>query len=157
MEIKNVWCRHTHTEGWIVILMLCWWIPLLIMQKNGCENEHVHLFQVFEENWVLTHPTSDSLSTHWMKFTSKIFFCPHPCISCFQASFQRSNSHDKVRKIVAEEGRTARNLIAWSVPLESKEDDGMYSTVSYQLFPILSLCPLELLSWKRFSYIEFLY
>uniref|UniRef100_A0A670JD17 S-phase cyclin A associated protein in the ER n=1 Tax=Podarcis muralis TaxID=64176 RepID=A0A670JD17_PODMU len=42
----------------------------------------------------------------------------------FQASFQRSNSHDKVRKIVAEEGRTARNLIAWSVPLESKEDDG---------------------------------
>ncbi|XP_077328566.1 S phase cyclin A-associated protein in the endoplasmic reticulum isoform X2 [Lithobates pipiens] len=37
------------------------------------------------------------------------------------ASFQRSNSHDKVRKIVAEEGRTARNLIAWSVPLESKE------------------------------------
>uniref|UniRef100_A0A8D2QJA5 S phase cyclin A-associated protein in the endoplasmic reticulum N-terminal domain-containing protein n=1 Tax=Zonotrichia albicollis TaxID=44394 RepID=A0A8D2QJA5_ZONAL len=40
------------------------------------------------------------------------------------ASFQRSNSHDKVRKIVAEEGRTARNLIAWSVPLENKEDDG---------------------------------
>ncbi|XP_074925629.1 S phase cyclin A-associated protein in the endoplasmic reticulum isoform X4 [Chelonoidis abingdonii] len=39
------------------------------------------------------------------------------------ASFQRSNSHDKVRKIVAEEGRTARNLIAWSVPLESKEED----------------------------------
>ncbi|XP_070956990.1 S phase cyclin A-associated protein in the endoplasmic reticulum isoform X6 [Macaca nemestrina] len=41
-----------------------------------------------------------------------------------QASFQRSNSHDKVRRIVAEEGRTARNLIAWSVPLESKDDDG---------------------------------
>uniref|UniRef100_A0A8C5MC71 S-phase cyclin A associated protein in the ER n=1 Tax=Leptobrachium leishanense TaxID=445787 RepID=A0A8C5MC71_9ANUR len=41
-----------------------------------------------------------------------------------EASFQRSNSHDKVRRIVAEEGRTARNLIAWSVPLESKEDDG---------------------------------
>ncbi|CAO2634954.1 S phase cyclin A-associated protein in the endoplasmic reticulum [Lemmus lemmus] len=39
------------------------------------------------------------------------------------ASFQRSNSHDKVRRIVAEEGRTARNLIAWSVPLESKDDD----------------------------------
>ncbi|XP_039193549.1 S phase cyclin A-associated protein in the endoplasmic reticulum isoform X2 [Crotalus tigris] len=38
------------------------------------------------------------------------------------ASFQRSNSHDKVRKIVAEEGRTARNLIAWSVPLENEED-----------------------------------
>lgn len=40
------------------------------------------------------------------------------------ASFQRSNSHDKVRRIVAEEGRTARNLIAWSVPVESREDDG---------------------------------
>ncbi|KAF0041111.1 hypothetical protein F2P81_007009 [Scophthalmus maximus] len=39
------------------------------------------------------------------------------------ASFQRSNSHDKVRKIVAEEGRTARNLIAWSVPLENKEEE----------------------------------
>lgn len=45
---------------------------------------------------------------------------------CAKASFQRSNSHDKVRRIVAEEGRTARNLIAWSVPLESKDDDGMY-------------------------------
>lgn len=43
-----------------------------------------------------------------------------------QASFQRSNSHDKVRKIVAEEGRAARNLIAWSVPLENKEEEGSY-------------------------------
>ncbi|XP_018619288.2 S phase cyclin A-associated protein in the endoplasmic reticulum isoform X1 [Scleropages formosus] len=41
-----------------------------------------------------------------------------------KASFQRSNSHDKVRRIVAEEGRAARNLIAWSVPLESKEEEG---------------------------------
>ncbi|KAK5619578.1 hypothetical protein CRENBAI_012432 [Crenichthys baileyi] len=40
-----------------------------------------------------------------------------------KASFQRSNSHDKVRKIVAEEGRAARNLIAWSVPLENKEEE----------------------------------
>uniref|UniRef100_A0A3Q3VZ53 U1-type domain-containing protein n=1 Tax=Mola mola TaxID=94237 RepID=A0A3Q3VZ53_MOLML len=39
------------------------------------------------------------------------------------ASFQRSNSHDKVRKIVAEEGRAARNLIAWSVPLENREEE----------------------------------
>uniref|UniRef100_A0A671XTR6 S-phase cyclin A-associated protein in the ER n=1 Tax=Sparus aurata TaxID=8175 RepID=A0A671XTR6_SPAAU len=31
--------------------------------------------------------------------------------------------HDKVRKIVAEEGRAARNLIAWSVPLENKEEE----------------------------------
>ncbi|XP_036909363.1 S phase cyclin A-associated protein in the endoplasmic reticulum isoform X2 [Sturnira hondurensis] len=40
------------------------------------------------------------------------------------ASSQRSNSHDKVRRIVAEEGRTARNLIAWSVPLESRDEEG---------------------------------
>ncbi|XP_067291870.1 S phase cyclin A-associated protein in the endoplasmic reticulum isoform X4 [Pseudorasbora parva] len=46
------------------------------------------------------------------------------CRLCFySASFQRSNSHDKVRKIVAEEGRAARNLIAWSVPVESKEEE----------------------------------
>ncbi|XP_051916388.1 S phase cyclin A-associated protein in the endoplasmic reticulum isoform X4 [Hippocampus zosterae] len=44
-------------------------------------------------------------------------------INVLKASFQRSNSHDKVRKIVAEEGRAARNLIAWSVPLESKEEE----------------------------------
>uniref|UniRef100_A0A671XRF6 S-phase cyclin A-associated protein in the ER n=1 Tax=Sparus aurata TaxID=8175 RepID=A0A671XRF6_SPAAU len=44
-------------------------------------------------------------------------------ISALKASFQRSNSHDKVRKIVAEEGRAARNLIAWSVPLENKEEE----------------------------------
>ncbi|KAK6320191.1 hypothetical protein J4Q44_G00092980 [Coregonus suidteri] len=45
-----------------------------------------------------------------------------------KASFQRSNSHDKVRKIVAEEGRAARNLIAWSVPLENKEEEGKSKT-----------------------------
>ncbi|XP_062926519.1 S phase cyclin A-associated protein in the endoplasmic reticulum isoform X1 [Mobula hypostoma] len=45
-----------------------------------------------------------------------------------KASFQRSNSHDKVRKIVAQEGRAARNLIAWSVPLENKDDDGKSKT-----------------------------
>ncbi|XP_053093175.1 S phase cyclin A-associated protein in the endoplasmic reticulum isoform X4 [Pangasianodon hypophthalmus] len=45
----------------------------------------------------------------------------------YSASFQRSNSHDKVRKIVAEEGRAARNLIAWSVPLENKEEEGKYT------------------------------
>ncbi|XP_061577834.1 S phase cyclin A-associated protein in the endoplasmic reticulum isoform X2 [Cololabis saira] len=41
----------------------------------------------------------------------------------YSASFHRSNSQDKVRKIVAEEGRAARNLIAWSVPLENKEEE----------------------------------
>uniref|UniRef100_A0A8C7SF79 S-phase cyclin A-associated protein in the ER n=2 Tax=Oncorhynchus mykiss TaxID=8022 RepID=A0A8C7SF79_ONCMY len=47
-----------------------------------------------------------------------------------QASFQRSNSHDKVRKIVAEEGRAARNLIAWSVPLENKEEEGQNQRIN---------------------------
>ncbi|XP_052399724.1 S phase cyclin A-associated protein in the endoplasmic reticulum-like isoform X3 [Carassius gibelio] len=46
-----------------------------------------------------------------------------PINIALKASFQRSNSHDKVRKIVAEEGRAARNLIAWSVPVESKEEE----------------------------------
>lgn len=161
MEVKNVWCRHTHPEGWVVTLMSCCWISLLIMHRNGCENEYVHLFQIFEENSVPTHPTLDGL-TYSMKLTYQnkklcFIFILHPCISCFQASFQRSNSHDKVRKIVAEEGRTARNLIAWSVPLENKEDDGMYSAVFHQLFPLPSLCPLALLAWKHVSYIGFLY
>uniref|UniRef100_A0A4W6C925 S-phase cyclin A-associated protein in the ER n=1 Tax=Lates calcarifer TaxID=8187 RepID=A0A4W6C925_LATCA len=49
-----------------------------------------------------------------------VFFCQQ---WSSVASFQRSNSHDKVRKIVAEEGRAARNLIAWSVPLENKEEE----------------------------------
>uniref|UniRef100_W5JZ29 S-phase cyclin A-associated protein in the ER n=1 Tax=Astyanax mexicanus TaxID=7994 RepID=W5JZ29_ASTMX len=49
-----------------------------------------------------------------------------------QASFQRSNSHDKVRKIVAEEGRAARNLIAWSVPLENKEEESKHIQVHAQ-------------------------
>ncbi|XP_072527142.1 S phase cyclin A-associated protein in the endoplasmic reticulum isoform X6 [Salminus brasiliensis] len=49
-----------------------------------------------------------------------------PINIALKASFQRSNSHDKVRKIVAEEGRAARNLIAWSVPLENKEEEGKH-------------------------------
>ncbi|XP_056595881.1 S phase cyclin A-associated protein in the endoplasmic reticulum isoform X3 [Triplophysa dalaica] len=47
-----------------------------------------------------------------------------PINIALKTSFQRSNSHDKVRKIVAEEGRAARNLIAWSVPVENKEEEG---------------------------------
>uniref|UniRef100_A0A8C8JCA6 S phase cyclin A-associated protein in the endoplasmic reticulum N-terminal domain-containing protein n=1 Tax=Oncorhynchus tshawytscha TaxID=74940 RepID=A0A8C8JCA6_ONCTS len=51
-----------------------------------------------------------------------------PITVALKASFRRSNSHDKVRKIVAEEGRAARNLIAWSVPLENKEEEGKSKT-----------------------------
>lgn len=32
------------------------------MQKNVCENEYVHLFQVFEENLVPAHPTLDEIN-----------------------------------------------------------------------------------------------
>lgn len=103
------------------------------VQKGGDENGCIHLLQIFEENSALVHPTLDGVTTYWVKLTCETkdfsFWCAHACISCSQASFQRSNSHDKVRKIVAEEGRTARNLIAWSVPLENKEDDGMRLTV----------------------------
>eukprot|EP00062_Callorhinchus_milii_P002526 gi/632938794/ref/XP_007906427.1/ PREDICTED: S phase cyclin A-associated protein in the endoplasmic reticulum isoform X2 [Callorhinchus milii] len=53
---------------------------------------------------------------------------PSSRLYVFSASFQRSNSHDKVRKIVAEEGRAARNLIAWSVPLENKDEEGKNKT-----------------------------
>lgn len=131
------------------------------MQKNEDENGCIHLFQIFEENSAPVHPTLDGVTTYCMKLTYRTedfsFLFAHPCISCFQASFQRSNSHDKVRKIVAEEGRTARNLIAWSVPLENKEDDGMCLTVFHRLFALTFLCQLELLIWKHFSYIEFLY
>lgn len=131
------------------------------MQKNGDENGCIHLFQIFEEKSAPVHPTLDGETTYCMKLTYQTedfsFLFAHPCISCSQASFQRSNSHDKVRKIVAEEGRTARNLIAWSVPLENKEDDGMCLTVFYQVFALPFLCQLELLIWKHFSYIELLY
>lgn len=131
------------------------------MQKNGDENGCAHLLQVYGENSAPVHPTLGGVTTYWTKLTCQpknfSFLCAHPCISCFQASFQRSNSHDKVRKIVAEEGRTARNLIAWSVPLENKEDDGTYLTVFHQVFALPFLCQLELLIWKHFPYTEFLY
>uniref|UniRef100_A0A8C1NBX3 S-phase cyclin A-associated protein in the ER n=1 Tax=Cyprinus carpio TaxID=7962 RepID=A0A8C1NBX3_CYPCA len=40
-----------------------------------------------------------------------------------------SNLHDKVRKIVAEEGRAARNLIAWSVPVETRKVNDSFSQI----------------------------
>jgi len=35
---------------------------------------------------------------------------------------QRLATDDQVRKIVKEEGRTARNLVTWNVPLEDEGD-----------------------------------
>jgi len=40
-------------------------------------------------------------------------------IVCTKAP-QRLSSDDQVRKIVKEEGRTARNLVTWNVPLEDQ-------------------------------------
>ncbi|KAL8602246.1 hypothetical protein ACOMHN_022759 [Nucella lapillus] len=40
------------------------------------------------------------------------------------ANTQRMNSMDHVRKIVQEEGRTARNLVQYNVPLEDEENAG---------------------------------
>ncbi|XP_064618910.1 S phase cyclin A-associated protein in the endoplasmic reticulum-like isoform X2 [Lineus longissimus] len=37
-------------------------------------------------------------------------------------NYQRTTSHDRVRKIVQEEGRAARNLIAYNVPVEDEEN-----------------------------------
>lgn len=81
--------------------------------------------------------TSAGCDTHMLPDTSSIT-CHMKCKSDvlnrrppLQASFQRSNSHDKVRKIVAEEGRAARNLIAWSVPLESKEEEGWWLDIKH--------------------------
>ncbi|XP_064608297.1 S phase cyclin A-associated protein in the endoplasmic reticulum-like isoform X2 [Liolophura sinensis] len=39
-------------------------------------------------------------------------------------NFQRLNSYDRVRKIVQEEGRAARNLITWNVPVVQQERTG---------------------------------
>ncbi len=35
-----------------------------------------------------------------------------------QSNFQRQASYDRVRKIVQQEGREARNLIQWNVPVD---------------------------------------
>ena len=37
-----------------------------------------------------------------------------------QTGFQRQTSYDRVRKIVQEEGRAARNLVTWNVPLDEQ-------------------------------------
>ena len=45
----------------------------------------------------------------------------------------RQGSYDRVRKIVQEEGRTARNLVQWSVPIESEEKDKDGKESEYQV------------------------
>ncbi|XP_063955862.1 S phase cyclin A-associated protein in the endoplasmic reticulum-like isoform X2 [Lytechinus pictus] len=40
-----------------------------------------------------------------------------------ESSYQRSGSYDKVRRLVKEEGRMARNLVTWNVPVDSDDSD----------------------------------
>ncbi|XP_038079057.1 S phase cyclin A-associated protein in the endoplasmic reticulum-like isoform X2 [Patiria miniata] len=39
-----------------------------------------------------------------------------------KVSYTRSQSYDKVRRIVSEEGRQARNLVTWNVPVDDSDD-----------------------------------
>lgn len=43
---------------------------------------------------------------------------------CQQKGVHRTSSHDQVRKLVEKEGRTARNLVTWSVPVNTEQDEG---------------------------------
>ncbi|XP_077988787.1 S phase cyclin A-associated protein in the endoplasmic reticulum-like [Glandiceps talaboti] len=51
--------------------------------------------------------------------------------SAYKNTYQRTNSYDRVRKLVEQEGRTARNLVAWSVPFDDSDDsDGQVKVKS---------------------------
>ncbi|XP_071964782.1 S phase cyclin A-associated protein in the endoplasmic reticulum-like isoform X2 [Antedon mediterranea] len=45
-----------------------------------------------------------------------------------KSAYQRSTSYDKVRRLVKEEGRNARNLVQWSVPVEDSDDSDTAAT-----------------------------
>ncbi|KAK2554509.1 S phase cyclin A-associated protein in the endoplasmic reticulum [Acropora cervicornis] len=44
-----------------------------------------------------------------------------------QKNIHRTNSHDHVRKLVEQEGRAARNLVTWSVPVTDPDEEGKKS------------------------------
>lgn len=44
-----------------------------------------------------------------------------------QKNIHRTNSHDHVRKLVEQEGRAARNLVTWSVPVTDPDEGGKKS------------------------------
>lgn len=100
-ELSNVKHALSLAAYHDIIMKVTLWIPHLCI-KN-----------------IMSYCSTPSFLVPWIR-------CNIDVLNLFlsQASFQRSNSHDKVRKIVAEEGRAARNLIAWSVPLENKEEEG---------------------------------
>ena len=58
--------------------------------------------------------------------------CDYPCciiIFCLlrhqQKNIHRTNSLDHVRKLVEQEGRAARNLVTWSVPVTDPDEEGI--------------------------------
>lgn len=57
------------------------------------------------------------------------------CVSQHQQkNVYRTNSHDHVRKLVEQEGRAARNLVTWSVPVTDPEEDGEIFFVLFKCF-----------------------
>ena len=51
-----------------------------------------------------------------------LYFTGYILSIVFQAAYTRSLSDDKVRRIVNEEGRQARNLVTWNVPVDDSDD-----------------------------------
>ena len=57
-----------------------------------------------------------------------------------QINFQRQGSYDTVRKIVQEEGRSARNLIQWNVPVDQDDQSTQrepLDSVKYIVFNVV--------------------
>ena len=54
-------------------------------------------------------------------------------LDILQGGFQRQMSYDRVRRIVQEEGRTARNLITWSVPVEGLSSNCYQNSFIYRI------------------------
>ncbi|KAJ8029246.1 S phase cyclin A-associated protein in the endoplasmic reticulum [Holothuria leucospilota] len=50
-------------------------------------------------------------------------------------AYQRTGSFDNVRSIVKEEGRMARNLVTWNVPVDSDDSDGQGQGQGHQVRP----------------------
>ncbi|XP_060063771.1 S phase cyclin A-associated protein in the endoplasmic reticulum-like [Ylistrum balloti] len=50
--------------------------------------------------------------------------------------YNRMNSYDRVRKIVQEEGRTARNLVIYNVPVEQQNRTGAGNPAGQQVLPM---------------------
>jgi len=69
------------------------------------------------------------------------------CLKCSlqhqQKNVHRTNSHDHVRKLVEQEGRAARNLVTWSVPVTDPNEDG--ENIFMLIFLVVVACILTLI------------